>query len=93
MAKSAEELVIEKLDQLLRVLTISVTRGLRQVEQIALLNRARFLPKDIAELLGTTSNTVSVALSALRKAAGKKSKSGKSSKRSAYGSKTNQGQR
>jgi len=67
MAKSVEQLVLTKLDQLLRVLTISVTKGLKQTEQIALLDRIGLKPKEIAELLGTSSNTVSVALSNLRK--------------------------
>ncbi len=77
MPKSTEQLVLEKLDQLLRVLTISVTSGLKQRQQIALLDRAGFQPKDIADLLGTTRNTVNVELNALRKGDGK-SKRGKS---------------
>lgn len=74
MPKSTEQLVLEKLDQLLRVLTISVTSGLKQKEQIALLDRVGFPPKDIADLLGTTQNTVNVALSSLRKSKGKSAK-------------------
>ena len=78
MPKSTEQLVLEKLDQLLRVLTISVTSGLKQKEQIALLDRAGFQPKDIADLLGTTGNTVNVALNAQRKVDGNKPKRRKS---------------
>jgi hypothetical protein len=37
--------------------------ALKQPEQISLLNRAGFRPIEIAALLGTTSNTVSVQLS------------------------------
>jgi len=62
------------MDQLLRVLTISITNGLKQKDRIALLDRAGFAPKAIAELIGTTPNTVNVALSALRKAKPKTSK-------------------
>jgi len=80
MAKSTEQLVLQKLDQVLRVLTISVTSGLKQRPQIALLDRAGFLPKDIAKLLGTTSNTVSVELTRLRKAGTKKGKGARSRK-------------
>lgn len=69
MPKPIEEIVVTKLDQLLRVLAISVTNGLKQNEQIALLNRAGFPPKEIADIVGTTSNTVNVRLSDLRKAA------------------------
>lgn len=79
MPKPIEEIFLTKLDQLLRVLAISVTKDLKQTEQIALLNRAGIPPKDIAEFLGTTPNTVSVALSNqktkrdVKKSKGKKS--------------------
>jgi hypothetical protein len=82
MAKSTEQLVLEKLDQLLRVLTISVTKGMKQNDQIALLDRAAFPPKEIAALLGTTSNTVSVALTNLRKAKGNSTSKRRNSPRS-----------
>jgi hypothetical protein len=72
MAKSHEELILGKLDQLVRLTTIGITRGLKQREQITLLNRAGLLPKDIADLLGTTGNTVNKELSTLRKAKVKK---------------------
>ena len=77
MAKTFEESVLAKLDHLLRVHAISVTKGMKQNEQIALLNRAGLPPKEIADLLGTTANTVSVALAALRKS---KAKNGKASR-------------
>jgi len=67
MAQPLEQQAVSKLDQILRVLVVLVTRGLKQREQIALLDAARFSPKDIAELLGTSSNTVRVELVALRK--------------------------
>jgi DNA-directed RNA polymerase specialized sigma24 family protein len=72
MAESAEQMVLAKLYHLVRIMAVSVTNGLKQRDQIALLNRAGFAPKEIAELLGTTSNTVSVELSGLRKAATKR---------------------
>lgn len=74
MAKSFEELVLVKLDNLLRVVTIGVTKEMRQNDRIALLNRVGFQPKEIADLLGTTGNTVNVALSNLRKGKDKKGK-------------------
>ena len=67
MAQPLEQQAVSKLDQILRVLVVLATRGLKQREQIALLDAARFSPKDIAELLGTSSNTVRVELVALRK--------------------------
>jgi DNA-binding NarL/FixJ family response regulator len=50
--------------------------GVKQREQIAILNQAGLSPKDIAALLGTSSNTVRVELVALRKA-GRGGKGGK----------------
>jgi len=78
MAKTFEESVLAKLDYLLRVHAISVTKGMKQNEQIALLNRAGLPPKEIADLLGTTGNTVNVALTNLRKSGKKKGKKGRS---------------
>ena len=74
MSKSFEEVILSKLDTLLRVQTLVATRGMKQGEQIALLSRAGFQPKDIAELIGTTSNTVNVALSNMRRGKTKKGK-------------------
>ncbi len=68
MPKTAEELIVTKLDQLLRAVAIGLTRGVKQAEQIGLLNRAGFPPRDIADLLGTTRNRVNVALTNQRKA-------------------------
>jgi CRP-like cAMP-binding protein len=75
MPKSFEDLVLKKLDNLLRLLAADVTQGMKQGEQIALLDRVGFPPKEIADLVGTTSNTVSVTLNNLRKRkAGKEGK-------------------
>lgn len=71
MSLSLDHQALEKLDQILRILVISATRGLKQREQIALLDGAGFQPKLIAELLGTSSNTVRVELVALRKGSAK----------------------
>lgn len=68
MAKPVEHQILEKLDQVLRILVAAVSRGLKQREQIALLDGAGFAPKAIAELIGTSSNTVRVELVGLRKA-------------------------
>lgn len=74
MSKSFEELILFKVDSLLRVQTLAATRGMKQGEQIAFISRAGFQPKEIAELIGTTSNTVSVALSKLKKGAASRAK-------------------
>jgi DNA-binding CsgD family transcriptional regulator len=72
MPRTTDELILEKLDQILRILAVAATTGMKQREQIALLNRAGLQPKDIADLLGTSSNTVRVELVGLRKSSGKK---------------------
>ena len=68
MAETTQELVLDKIDRVIRILAVIATKGLKQREQIALLSRAGLQPKDIAELIGTSSNTVRVELVALRKA-------------------------
>ena len=76
MAPTSEQQMLEKLDQILRVLAALATRGLKQREQIALLDQVGLQPKTIAELLGTSSNTIRVGLVSLRKG---KSKRGRAS--------------
>jgi DNA-binding CsgD family transcriptional regulator len=51
-----------------RLLAVVAVKGLPQTQQITLLSRAGLTPKEIAELLGTTANTVRVALVGIRKA-------------------------
>lgn len=61
------QLLLGKLDAIIRLLVIDVTQGKDQTEQIRLLSHVGFQPKNIAEMLGTTANNVSVRLSSLRK--------------------------
>jgi len=75
-----DETVLEELKKVTRLLSLLATRGLTQRDQIASLARVGFGPKQIADLLGTTSNTVSVYLSAIRK----RSKAGGAAKHSEY---------
>ena len=49
--------------KLVNLLALLLVQERKQTEQIALLNRAGFRPGEIAALLGTTPNTVSVQLS------------------------------
>lgn len=72
MAITTEEQILSQLDQIRRILAITATSGLKQREQIALLSRAGLQPKDIADLVGTSSNTVRVELVALRRNKGTK---------------------
>jgi len=50
-----------------RLIAIGLVNGKPQKEQIRLLSIAGMGPKEIANLIGTTPNTVNVALSTLRK--------------------------
>ncbi len=50
-----------------RLLGMIAVKGLPQVNQIAVLSRVGFSPKEIAEVLGTTPNTVRVSLVGIRK--------------------------
>lgn len=52
---------------MLRVSVLQLVHGKTRTEQVLLLSVAGFQPKEIAGLLGTTPNTVRVALSGLRK--------------------------
>jgi DNA-binding NarL/FixJ family response regulator len=64
---SRDDEVLDELKKIVRLLSVIATHGLRQSEQIASLARVGFPPKQIAELLGTTANTVSVYLSVIRR--------------------------
>jgi DNA-binding CsgD family transcriptional regulator len=61
------EIISRKLDVLVRLAALSEVSGKKQEEQVKLLSGAGFQPKEMADLLGTTSNAVSVALSKIRK--------------------------
>jgi hypothetical protein len=58
--------------KLVNILALLLVHERKQTEQITLLSRAGFRPFEIASLLGTTRNTVSVQLSIQKR--GKKSK-------------------
>jgi DNA-binding NarL/FixJ family response regulator len=57
----------EKLETLVKLVACGLTTGKTQQESIAILSKSGLQPKVIAELLGTTPNTVRVALTAMRK--------------------------
>jgi hypothetical protein len=57
----------EKLDKIIKLLIFSSTSDWTQKDQIALLHRMSFSPKEAAEILGTTANAVSVTLSEMRR--------------------------
>jgi len=66
MADETQELLGES-KRTNRLLALLLAKGVQQNEAIAMLGTAGFKPRVIAELLGTTRNTVSVALSVQKK--------------------------
>lgn len=56
-----------RLDRIIRLLTMLATQDLLQKDKILVLSKAGFKPKEIADLIDTTPNTVSVTLNSLRK--------------------------
>jgi len=66
MKDNFEEKLLKKFDTVIKLLTISSLKDETQLQKIKVLSSAGLQPKDIAELLGTSSNTVSVALSKIK---------------------------
>lgn len=71
MSSKEEQLLSEvakKLDVLIRLSALNLVREMKsQKDQIGVLSDAAFQPKQIADILGTTSNTVSVTLHGIKK--------------------------
>jgi DNA-binding CsgD family transcriptional regulator len=61
------ERIIDRLEVLIRLNSLLLTEGKKQTEQIRLLALGGIKPIEIADILNTTSNTVNVALSSLRR--------------------------
>ena len=74
MAEQNEIQVEKKIDRVLQLLGMVAVKGLSQTDQIATLSRVGFSPKEIASVLGTTANTVRVALVSIRRAGRQKKK-------------------
>jgi hypothetical protein len=66
------DLILGELKKMNTLLALLVTKGNSQSEKIEMLSRVGFTPKEIADYIGTTSNTVSVALNAMKKKVKKK---------------------
>jgi DNA-binding CsgD family transcriptional regulator len=58
-----------RMDAILKILALTLPKELRQSDKIVLLSDAGFQPKEIAGILGTTANTVSVTLSKIKREA------------------------
>jgi DNA-binding CsgD family transcriptional regulator len=61
------KMILHELRRLIRLVAVLGTEGKSQREQIRILASAGFPPKDISLFIGTTGNTVRVALAGLRK--------------------------
>ena len=67
-----QDSVAAKLDILIKLQAMAlVDKFSTQREKIEFLNKVGFAPKAIGEILGTSANSVSVALAKLKKAGGK----------------------
>lgn len=64
--KSLEN-ISNKLDTIIKLLAINIVRGRELKEQVRLLSQVNLSPKEIAEILGKTPNTIRVTLFGLRK--------------------------
>jgi len=67
----------DDLDKTLKLLALVAVRDMTLKEQVSLLSRAGYDRNEIAELLGTSPNSVSVRLNELKKEARAKKRSGK----------------
>jgi DNA-directed RNA polymerase specialized sigma24 family protein len=59
--------LVQEIRKMNKLLVLMATKDLPQTEKIAFLAKAGFGQKEIAELIGTTSNTVGVALNRIKK--------------------------
>ena len=68
--KNQEELLSEiskKLDVISRLLALNLPKTINQNQKMKILSELGIQPKDIASIIGTTANTVRVALSKMKK--------------------------
>jgi len=59
--------LLEKIDVLVRLSALNIIKDKEYTEQVKLLSSVGLQPKEIADLLGKTPNSVRVTLSRLRK--------------------------
>jgi DNA-directed RNA polymerase specialized sigma24 family protein len=68
MDETFQKNILQELRSIKKLLALNLLTGDSQTKQIGKLDSIGLKPKEIAEILGTTSNTVNVALNRLRKA-------------------------
>lgn len=66
-----------ELDKTLKLLALVAVRGMKLKEQVSFMSRAGFERNQMARLLGTTPNSISVRLSELKKESSKQKASEK----------------
>jgi DNA-binding CsgD family transcriptional regulator len=59
--------IIGRIDRLTRVMAMYGSQGLTTRERIVLLHKSGFQPKEIADILGISANSVNVRLSEMRR--------------------------
>lgn len=64
-----EDEILHELQRISKLLVLIAMRDQSQKDQITVLSRIGFEPREIADLLGTTANTVNVTLARIRKEA------------------------
>jgi hypothetical protein len=62
-----DEKILAELQRITKLLAFTLIKGMRSNEKYKALYDAGFPPKEIAQILNTTSNTVSVELNKLKK--------------------------
>lgn len=72
--KKNNDLVLNELRRMTKLLALVVTKGRPQVEKMKLLADVGFKPKEIAEIVGSDSNHVKLALSKTNSKTAKKKK-------------------
>jgi DNA-binding NarL/FixJ family response regulator len=66
MSSNTDE-VVRKLDVLIRLVAVGICADKTQKEKIQILAGVGLAPKEIADFVGTTPNTVSVSLSTMKR--------------------------
>lgn len=71
-SESQTDKSVDVSNRIANLIALQLVTGKPQPEQISLLSAAGYVPSEIARLIGTTPNTVSVTLSQRRKGKRKK---------------------
>jgi DNA-binding CsgD family transcriptional regulator len=67
MSNQNDDLILAELKKITNLMLYNITKELSQTETINVMSKLGFQPKEIAEFLGTTGNTVRVTLARKKK--------------------------